>query len=349
MGFPIGPSQTWPMKYSMQVARIMVMAGSAVGVRYAAAQDVTRQTALSAACIEFNQTAMNHVAVGRLKDAESALSAALADRANDSEQSCAWLTLHNLADVMALSGRLAEAEVLEKRSLKILEKGYPPDDPVLLRPLESLSQIQFEQWEIAKARETFQRLQSIPTERPADRAIIDSLAAALLYAEGRHHEAEAAYLKALVAWEEAGRGETPDVAAVLDGLATLYIVNGRYREAGRTLDRVLAILDTAKDAVPMDRIKLFRARAELHARQGEWREAEADLGSAISTADRDTRMDPAVLKSLLANYALVLRKNHRGREARTIEARAAALKTHELTNGVVDISELLAKPKTAKK
>jgi tetratricopeptide (TPR) repeat protein len=337
------------MKQSMQVARIMVLAGSALGVRYAVAQDVTRQTALSAACIEFNQTAMNHLAAGRLKDAESALSAALADRAKGSEETCAWLTLHNLAFVMALSGRLEKAEVLTKRSLTILEKGHPPDDPVLLRPLQMLSQVQFEQRKIAKARETFRRLQLIPTEQPADRAIIGGLAAALLYAEGRYHEAEAEYLKALGAWEEAGRGETMDAAAVLDGLATLYIANGRYREAGRTLDRALAILDTAKDAVPMDRIKLFRARAELHARQGEWREAEADLGSAISTADRDTRMDPAVLKSLLANYALVLRKNHRGRDARAIEVRAAALQTHELTDGVVDISELLAKPKTAKK
>jgi tetratricopeptide (TPR) repeat protein len=292
---------------------------------------------------------MNHVAVGRLKDAESTLSAALADRASGSEQSCAWLTLHNLALVMALSGRLAEAEVLEKRSLKILEKGYPPDDPVLLRPLQSLLQIQFEQRKIAKARETFQRLQSIPTERPADRAMIHGLAAALLYAEGRYHEAEAESLKALGAWEEAGRGETTDVAAILDGLATLYIANGRYHEAGRTLDRALAILDTAKDAVPTDRIKLFRARAELHARQGEWRAAEADLGSAISTADRDTRMDPAVLKSLLADYAHVLRKSHRGREARTIEARAAALQTHGLTDGVVDASELFAKPRVSKR
>ena len=333
----------------MRIGLLVVYVSSALETRYAVAQDVTRQSVPSVACIEFNQTAMNQVAVGRLKDAESTLSAALADRASGSEQSCAWLTLHNLAIVMALSGRLAEAEVLEKRSLKILEKGYPPDDPVLMRPLQTLSQIQFEQRKIAKARETFQRLQSISTERPADRAMIHGLAAALLYAEGRYNEAEAEYLKALGAWEEAGLGETTDVAAVLDGLATLYIADGRYREAGRTLDRALAIVTSAKDTVPMDRIKLFSSRAELHVRQGEWREAEADLGSAISTADRDTRLDPAVLKSLLANYAHVLRKNHRGREARTIEARAAALKTHELTNGVVDVSELLAKPKVSKR
>ena len=96
-------------------------------------------------------------------------------------------------------------------------------------------------------------------------------------------------------------------------------------------------------------IKLLSARTELHVRQGEWREAEADLAATISSADRDTRLDPAVLKTRLGRYAYVLRKNHRGREARSIEARAAALQTSELTNGVVDISELLAKPRTDKK
>jgi tetratricopeptide (TPR) repeat protein len=332
----------------MRIGLLVVYVSSALGARYAVAQDVTRQTALSAACIEFNQTAMNHVAVGRLKDAESTLSAALADRASGSEQSCAWLTLHNLAFVMALSGRLAEAEVLGTRSLKILEKGYPPDDPVLLGPLQMLSMTQLEQRKVAKARETFHRLQSIPTKGPADRAIVHGLAGALLCAEGRYNEAEAEYFKAIGAWEHAGRGETTDVAAVLDGLATLYATDGRYREAGRILDRALAIVTSAKDAVPMDRIKLFRARAALHVRQGEWRQAEADLGSAVSMADRDTRLDPAVLKSLLAEYAHVLRKNHRGREARTIEARAAA-QTHGLTDGVVDASELFPKPKVSRK
>jgi tetratricopeptide (TPR) repeat protein len=234
------------------------------------------------------------------------------------------------------------------RSLKILEKGYPPEDPVLLGPLQMLSMTQLELRKVAKARETFHRLQSIPTKGPADRAMVHSLAGSLLCAEGRHNEAEAEYLKAIGAWEEAGRGETTDVAAVLAGLATLYTADRRYREAGRTLDRALAIVTSAKDAVPMDRIRLFRARAELHVRQGEWREADADLGSAVSMADRVTRLDPAVLKSLLAEYAHVLRKNHRGREARTIEARAA-VQSHGLTDGVVDASELFPKPKVSKR
>jgi tetratricopeptide (TPR) repeat protein len=333
----------------MRIGLWVLYVSSALGGPYAVAQDLTGHAVLDAACIDFNQQAMNYIAAGRLKDAESTLSAALADPTSGSEQRCGGLIVHNLAIVVALSGRLGEAEVLEARSIKILEKGYSPDNPVLLHPLQSLAQIQYEQREIAKARETFRRLQSIPTERPADRAVVHGVAAALLYVEGRYNEAEAEYLKALGAWEESGEGETTDVACVLDGLAVVYVVEGRYREAGRTLDRGIAILTSAKGAVATDWIKLLSSRAELHVRQGEWREAEADLATAISAADRDTRLDPALLKSLLGDYAHVLRKNHRRKEARSIEARAAALHTGELANGVVDISELLAKPRTDKK
>jgi tetratricopeptide (TPR) repeat protein len=175
------------------------------------------------------------------------------------------------------------------------------------------------------------------------------LAAALLYAEGRYHEAEPEYLRALGEWENSGRGETAEVAAVLGGLAALYVTGGRYREAGRTLERAIAIVTSSKDAVSTDWIKLLSIRAELDVRRREWREAEADLRAAISAADRDTRLDPASLKTLLDDYAHVLRKIRRGSEARLIEARAAALHTGESSNRIVDISELLAKTKTQKK
>jgi ATP phosphoribosyltransferase regulatory subunit HisZ len=46
--------------------------------------------------------------------------------------------------------------------------------------------------------------------------MVHSLAGSLLRAEGRYNESEAEYLKALAAWEEAGRGETTDMAAVLE-------------------------------------------------------------------------------------------------------------------------------------
>ena len=60
----------------MRIGLLVLYMSSALGSRYAVAQDVTGHEVLGAACIELNQTAMNHIAVGRLKDAESILSAA---------------------------------------------------------------------------------------------------------------------------------------------------------------------------------------------------------------------------------------------------------------------------------
>ncbi len=98
----------------------------------------------------------------------------------------------------------------------------------------------------------------------------------------------------------------------------------------------------------MDRIKLLNVRGVLHARQGDWREAEQDLHDALSMSDREPWIDQVALRSLLTNYALVLRKNHHRREARSIEARATAIQTDRTTAAIVDLTDLLPKAKPAK-
>jgi hypothetical protein len=50
----------------------------------------------------------------------------------------------------------------------------------------------------------------------------------------------------------------------------------------------------------------------------------------------------------LTDYAIVLRKNHHGREARSIEARAKAIQVDRTTAAIVDITDLLPKAKRAK-
>jgi tetratricopeptide (TPR) repeat protein len=252
---------------------------------------------------------------------------------------------------MAVSGRLAEAERFAERSVTILEKSLPPGDPVLLSPLQILAAAQFEQGKTGMAREAFKRMQSIRSVRPQDRALLHGMAGVLLQAEGRHREAESDYLAAMSDWEEAGLGATADAGAVLNSLASLYMREQRLDEARKMLDRAFTIFTNDKGAVPMDRIKLLTVRGVLHAWMGEWQQAEQDLHDALSMADRELRVDPVALAALLTDYAQVLRKNHRRREARSIEARATAL--HRIGNrtaeAVVDVTELLAKPKPAKK
>jgi tetratricopeptide (TPR) repeat protein len=323
--------------------RWLLCVGLAWAAPYAVAQDVSRQAALDGGCIQLNRTVLDQLAGGQLEDAETALSAALASPANDPKEPCDWLILHNLAVVLGRSGRLAEAETLAERSIGILEKSHPPDDPVFLRPLQVLVSARFELRKMSKAREAFQRMQSIRAEGPEDRALVHGLAAALLKAEGRNREAELEYLKTLAAWEESGRGETADSASVLSGLGELYIADRRFEDAGRTLDRALAMFAAAADTVPTDRIKTLNCRALLRARLGKWPEAEQDLRSAVAMADREARLDPAEMESLLGNYAYVLRKDRRGKEAQAVEARAAAIRAEAHTDAVVDVSDLLAK------
>ena len=55
----------------MRIGLLALYVASALGGRYAVAQDLTGHAVLGAACIDVNQTALNYIAVGRLKDAQA--------------------------------------------------------------------------------------------------------------------------------------------------------------------------------------------------------------------------------------------------------------------------------------
>jgi tetratricopeptide (TPR) repeat protein len=257
--------------------------------------------------------------------------------------------LNNLAALVALSGRIIEAERLAQRSVNILEKIYPPDDPVLLRPLQILAAARFEQGKFTRAREAFNRMRLIRLDRPEDRALVHGMAGSLLHIEHKPQEAETEYFAAIGALESAGQGDSADAGAFFNALGALYIELRRLDDAQRVLDRALTIFTSSREAVAMDRIKLFNVRAVLHARQGKWSEAEQDLRDAVSLARCESALTLVPCASVLTNYAYVLRKNHRGREARSIDARITTLYRGHPPGMVVDVTELISPPKAAKK
>jgi tetratricopeptide (TPR) repeat protein len=248
-----------------------------------------------------------------------------------------------------VSGHLEEAERLADEAVRGLEKSYPPDDPVLLRPLQVLAAVRLESGTTAKARDAITRLQSLRIERPEDGAVVHATTGALLQIEGRRFEAETEYREALHAMEAAGRSESADAGAVLHCLAALFLDEERLEEARRTLESALVIYGRAKDAVPMDRMKFLDLRGVMHARAGEWREAEEDLREALSLADHQRLESPGLFRMILVNYAYVLRRNHHRREARHIEARAASLPIDRRAAAVVDLSALRAAKKVSRK
>lgn len=214
----------------MRVGRFAMHLVLGCAASYAAEQTPTAQVPLSGACTDLMHTVVTLLKSGRFLDAEVALAGPTADCHRDVEPLCTGLALHNVASALAISGRLGEAEVFAQRALHVLEKIYPPDDPALLRPLQVLIAARFGQGEIAKAREAFQRMQSILAEDPEDRAAVHYLGAAFLQKAGERREAEAEYLKALAAFRERGLGATADEGAVLCGLGSLSRMNGGMKK-----------------------------------------------------------------------------------------------------------------------
>jgi tetratricopeptide (TPR) repeat protein len=317
--------------------------------RMAIAQSGNSDASASARCNELNQKVVTQTASGHLPEAEALLEKAMASGDENVQGACVGYVLSNMAAFKSVSGSPAEAERLADLSVRVLEKFYPPADPIFLRPLEILASVRLELGKTARAREAVKRMQSIPSNGPKDNALVHGIAASLLQTEGRKSEAEAEYLASFRSWEEAGRGDSADAAAILGSLGSLYIQEQRLDDARRTLDNASVIYSRAKDVAPMDRIKFLDLRGVLHSRLGEWALARDYLREALSMADREPAVHPLVLRSLLTNYAVVLRKTHQTREARSIEARAAGLPKDGANASVVDLSDLLIHSKGAAK
>jgi tetratricopeptide (TPR) repeat protein len=319
------------------------------GLGYAAAQDLNQLAWSEAACFELNRTTIALASNGRFEEAEVTLTAGLSRSASFPADRCTGMMLGNLAVVVTATGRMDLAESLAARSVDILERIYPKDHPVLLRPLQILMATRFEQGKVARAREAFQKMQLIRIERPDDCALFRGMAGVLLQREGRWKEGETEYFGALRAWEEAGRGDSMDAASVLNNLGSLYIEARHFDEARRVLDSAQGIFAVAKDVVPLDRIKLATTQGALCARLGQWPEAERYFRDAVSIAGHEDRLEASIQAEVFRNYAMALRKNHPRREARSVEARAVSLQAHPTAKGIVDVTELLAKPKSPKK
>ena len=331
------------MKPSSIIALLTICGVTAI------AQNHANDAPVNTSCFELNQAATTQAANEHFTEAEALVLTAAVSSDERTQGARLGQILSNVAAIISVSGRNAEAERLAERSIGILEKFYPPDDWVLLRPLQILAAVRLELGHTAGAGEAVKRIQAIRIERPEDRAVVYTTVGALLQIEGRQSKAEAQYHDAFRAVQEAGRSGSADAASIFYGLGSLYLKEHRLDDVRQALDQALAIYDQAKDAVPLDRIKFLDLRGVLHARLGEWQQSEQDLGDALSMLDRQPYVDPALLRSLLANYSCVLRRSHRRREARSVEARTAALPIDLTRTGIVDLTELPIERKTAKK
>src|SRR3954466_9322465 len=149
----------------MNIGWIMPFLGCALWAQGAAGQGGT----VGNGCAELNRRVIEQATMGQLREAETALVAAMGNSTSRHEPACRGLLLNNLATVLYLSGRLAEAEVFAERSVSTLEPVLGPNTIGLLRPLRVLASARLEEGKIGKAREAITRMQRIPQESAEER------------------------------------------------------------------------------------------------------------------------------------------------------------------------------------
>jgi tetratricopeptide (TPR) repeat protein len=286
-------------------------------------------------CRELNEFAVAKTVANHLDQAEAAISSAV----SNVDSLCAGAVLANVAALLSFQGRVHESEAVAERSIGLIRKNVGPDDPRLLRPLHALAIARLDQGQFGKAEQAFKQMLQVRAERPEERGQIHITGGVLRQLQRKFKEAETEYLLAYEDWKQFGKPGDADEAAILNYLGAVYIAEARFKEAAQVLDRALAMSGVVDEIFPVSRIKLLNERAAVHARQGEWPEAEAKLRLALAIADSAGVPEGVLMKSVLDAYAIALRKNHRRREARVIESRVSAL-PRDARGAVIDVREL---------
>ncbi len=195
------------------------------------------------------------------------------------------------------------------------------------------------------ARSTIRKLQTLRIALPEEQALVGSMKAALFEAEGRYIDAEQEYVAVLGIREKAGLRNSHVSFEVSNNLGLLYAKQMQFREAWNSFERAQAILAMRPEILEYDRMTLLNNIGLLQYRKRDYTREEMSFRQAIASAERLYPNDRTTLRTMLLNYAILLRKTKQKHEAKAIEARAKTIVADEekaVGRSVVDATELRA-------
>lgn len=126
-------------------------------------------------------------------------------------------------------------------------------------------------------------------------------------------------------FEKALGPEHPDVAQVLNNLASLYQKQARYSEAELRYQRALAIREKALGPEHPAVAQTLNNLASLYQAQGRYAEAEPLYVRSLVILDRALGATPAQIATVLANLAELYKVQGRHSEAESLLARSREL------------------------
>jgi tetratricopeptide (TPR) repeat protein len=116
------------------------------------------------------------------------------------------------------------------------------------------------------------------------------------------------YERALALKEKAYGSAHPDVAAGLNNLATLFVLQEKYNEAEPLFKRALAMVEETLGPNHPSTAKTLYHLADLYSRQGKYAEAEPLLKRAVTIAESTAGFDQQELAAYREKHDEVSRK-----------------------------------------
>ena len=256
---------------------------------------------------------------------------ALSEKAWGKENTITANNLGTLADVLAGTGRFAEAEAAYKRSVAIMEKnGTPIDLQFLPHQLLQLGQLYYAQRRYREAEPPLKRalaMRRVQGQQDPKQVGIILNALGKLYADwGLFAEAEPIFNRALEMMEKLHGRDSMEAAAVLNNLTQVYSEQGRYADAGKGMLRAIAIYENNRGLLasllggsnPVG--PMLGNLAEIYVAQGRYAEAEVLFKRALAIGEKDR--DKANLALALNNLAGLYSAQGRFGDAETLLKRS---------------------------
>ena len=236
-------------------------------------------------------------------------------------------SLEDLAYLYQVTGRIDEAEIMNQQALSMLEKAYGSSNPKLVSVLHSLALIYIGKGRYGKAEEDLKRALDImeKTFGPNDLRAARSLGnLGYLYLKtGRFDESEKRYRSAVTIVEKEAGPEDSEIAEFLSGLGWVCFQTGRYDEAEQHLKRGLAICNK-KDEKTDPQVKaeiLSNLGCLFYRGLGQNEEAESSFKKALEIIEKDLNMLSPEARERMKEYANLLRRSGKQKEAVDLEAR----------------------------
>jgi tetratricopeptide (TPR) repeat protein len=258
---------------------------------------------------------------------------------------------NDVATQLQEKGRFREAREAYQRAIEATENS-PVLPATRLRLQLNLASLYLEERAYTDAdqliRAAESQAQGISRDNP-ELARLFNVAGTLRLIEGKLSSAEQKYREALAILDQARPEHTNELASALLNIASVQMRQGNYLEARGSFDRGIALLEASAETPKSQLIRALASRSTLEYLAKNWKDAERAAARALAMAETQYGSESPVVGEVLQNYALILDRLRRGKEARSYRRRARSL----MSNGqsafrpLIDITELEASDRPA--